>query len=136
MPLCILCWILLCLRRRRPPISTRTDILFPYTTVLRSYVFCPGHIYPVKGGPVFMPGAGETSQVEYLPAVPHRCRNAGGIQEVTPENTDTSPRSEEHTSELQSLQRISKAVLCLTKKQIKHKYTTADIDRRYILKKQ
>src|SRR3546814_12409363 len=68
---------------RRPPRSTRTDTLFPYTTLFRSV--------PERGG-------GEPA-MHTPPVVSH-----GGL------------RSEEHTSELQSLMRISYAVFCLKKK--------------------
>src|SRR3546814_5107559 len=104
-----------CLMVRRPPISTRTDTLFPYTTLFRSVVglsrfgfffgtperhdivvgFRVGwdfNQHHIAGTPVFMgfhPGAG---------AIVIACR------------------SEEHTSELQSLMRISYAVFCLQKK--------------------
>src|SRR3546814_19362939 len=75
---------------RRPPRSTRTDTLFPYTTLFRS----SGRLYvrPIARVP---PGA--------CVDLPCRCRQ--------PES-----RSEEHTSELQSLMRISYAVFCLKKK--------------------
>src|SRR3546814_4336029 len=80
---------------RRPPRSTRTDTLFPYTTLFRSGAL---------GGPGL---AGE------LPVDaghdPEQRRLAGA---VVPEHAD---RSEEHTSELQSLMRISYAVFCLKK---------------------
>src|SRR3546814_14451172 len=69
---------------RRPPRSTRTDTLFPYTTLFRS--------------PQFRNATGsECGGARYI-----RCR--------------ALRRSEEHTSELQSLMRISYAVFCLKKK--------------------
>src|SRR3546814_2919970 len=73
---------------RRPPRSTRTDTLFPYTTLFRSH---RPHAQPI-GGPAGPLDGG---------------RVAGAV------------RSEEHTSELQSLMRISYAVFCLKKKTIK-----------------
>src|SRR3546814_2031055 len=74
---------------RRPPRSTRTDTLFPYTTLFRSI--------PYKGeGPAVMDLLGKHVDV-YL-------------------GTNAAARSEEHTSELQSLMRISYAVFCLKKK--------------------
>src|SRR3546814_14676247 len=75
---------------RRPPRSTRTDTLFPYTTLFRSVVaFVQPHAQPF---------------VEH-----HLAIRAGRLlQEIA--------RSEEHTSELQSLMRISYAVFCLKKK--------------------
>src|SRR3546814_4765248 len=84
---------------RRPPRSTRTDTLFPYTTLFRSLPRpFPGRRRSgaVPEGDARQPGpAGR-------PDLP-----AGGFGE---------PRSEEHTSELQSLMRISYAVFCLQKK--------------------
>src|SRR3546814_18273031 len=76
---------------RRPPRSTRTDTLFPYTTLFRS-----------------PRGAAERRSAQQLPAAAQRA--AAQLQALAAE------RSEEHTSELQSLMRISYAVFCLTKK--------------------
>src|SRR3546814_2611295 len=96
---------------RRPPRSTRTDTLFPYTTLFRSSVcasampsssrrsgiFISGLQDEARQQPVF--GAGE--QVGKPDDHQHAGSHAG--------------RSEEHTSELQSLMRISYAVFCLKK---------------------
>src|SRR3546814_12577806 len=83
---------------RRPPRSTRTDTLFPYTTLFRS-----------QAGPVGRLG---TAQVALgLDMQAHRLDHRSGeilLQQYF--------RSEEHTSELQSLMRISYAVFCLKKK--------------------
>src|SRR3546814_3038320 len=79
---------------RRPPRSTRTDTLFPYTTLFRSRHF-DGKIYALKARPALRLGE-KRVDVEI----------AFGIVR----------RSEEHTSELQSLMRISYAVFCLKKK--------------------
>src|SRR3546814_9449741 len=89
---------------RRPPSSTRTDTLFPYTTLFRSQLAvgdkAPAFTLPTDGG-------GKVSlsslkgQIVVLYFYP---------------KDDTSGRSEEHTSELQSLMRISYAVFCLNKK--------------------
>src|SRR3546814_11897906 len=76
---------------RRPPRSTRTDTLFPYTTLFRS-ARVPLHTSTVR-----------------------RCRSARRTADRHP----AQHRSEEHTSELQSLMRISYAVFCLKKKKIK-----------------
>src|SRR3546814_4964057 len=76
---------------RRPPRSTRTDTLFPYTTLFRS----AGHDAAMRPGDV------------------RRHRPEGALREV---DRACSARSEEHTSELQSLMRISYAVFCLKKK--------------------
>src|SRR3546814_2209471 len=89
---------------RRPPISTRTDTLFPYTTLFRS---------PRMGCSPFSPHR------RRLAPPPHSSA-AGDIRQAhRPAAADRDPaqgRSEEHTSELQSLMRISYAVLCLKKK--------------------
>src|SRR3546814_1113999 len=79
---------------RRPPRSTRTDTLFPYTTLFRS--------------PYFLSGIPTTAAS--LTAGWRRMAFS-----TSPENTFSPPemRSEEHTSELQSLMRISYAVFCL-----------------------
>src|SRR3546814_5996755 len=81
---------------RRPPRSTRTDTLFPYTSLFRSQMAQADHP-PI----VFITGHGDiTSTVR-------------ATQLLTIERKE---RSEEHTSELQSLMRISYAVFCLKKK--------------------
>src|SRR3546814_10409683 len=80
---------------RRPPRSTRTDTLFPYTTLFRSSDR-DGEI------PAF---AGMTRQGRRGFRLTRSCSNAS-----------KTGRSEEHTSELQSLMRISYAVFCLKKK--------------------
>src|SRR3546814_9520695 len=76
---------------RRTPRFTRTDTLFPYTTLFRSR-HRSGHAPPRRGSPAaFRPDRSHPP-------------------------TQTAWRSEEHTSELQSLMRISYAVFCLKKK--------------------
>src|SRR3546814_4203249 len=75
---------------RRPPRSTRTYTLFPYTTLFRSCA---------RGGSVMFEGF-DSRRIDV---------DAEG-------NVTISKRSEEHTSELQSLMRISYAVFCLKKK--------------------
>src|SRR3546814_3479232 len=92
---------------RRPPISTRTDTLFPYTTLFRSarillVLFQPG----IKLRLVVDEGARSAAAALTLALLrPH----AGAGAELA------AVRSEEHTSELQSLMRISYAVFCLKK---------------------
>src|SRR3546814_19383660 len=81
---------------RRPPRSTRTDTLFPYTTLFRS-VGAPGAIAAAADR-----GCG--------------CRAQFCLQRKGDNARDRDARSEEHTSELQSLMRISYAVFCLKKK--------------------
>src|SRR3546814_11237277 len=92
--------VLFFLMIRRPPRSTRTDTLVPYTTLFRS-----------RG-----PGVAEPpNDWESIFGGPAWTRVADGqwyLHLFAPEQ----PRSEEHTSELQSLMRISYAVFCLKKK--------------------
>src|SRR3546814_18978847 len=102
---CVLVCIFFFLMIRRPPKSTRTDTLFPYTTLFRSACM----------------------RVSGPPSVPHRrliprpgrfrqgYLSRGGTL-LPPCHRGKSMRSEEHTSELQSLMRISYAVFCLNKK--------------------
>src|SRR3546814_3481995 len=84
---------------RRPPRSTRTDTLFPYTTLFRSWQ--PAQDSHRGGPPAIRRDGAERSE---QPAARRRTRAAA------------LGRSEEHTSELQSLMRISYAVFCLKKK--------------------
>src|SRR3546814_5175698 len=94
---------------RRPPRSTRTDTLFPYTTLFRSGVGAGivGRGVFRDRGPVGGVGSGEGGHPGPGGGEPHRrpAGSGGGVD-----------RSEEHTSELQSLMRISYAVFCLKKK--------------------
>src|SRR3546814_4003849 len=95
---------------RRPPRSTRTDALFPYTTLFRSQTAC--RCVRLRAN---VAGAGPWQRTGYRPrgqagtCVRMGVRGQMGTDEVT-------DRSEEHTSELQSLMRISYAVFCLKKK--------------------
>src|SRR3546814_1875650 len=97
---------------RRPPRSTRTDTLFPYTTLFRSF-----GLGPKSRGPPFKSRNPATSR-KWQRALAKR----GGIPPFLPFRTrlprvfKSGARSEEHTSELQSLMRISYAVFCLKKK--------------------
>src|SRR3546814_3406077 len=95
---------------RRPPRSTRTDTLFPYTTLFRSLL---GVLLAV---------------LERVERRPQEVLHDGGVLvgELRVHRERTERRSEEHTSELQSLMRISYAVFCLKKKKNnnKHKYHT------------
>src|SRR3546814_1385067 len=100
---------------RRPPRSTRTDTLFPYTTLFRSIqvvgLGTEGEHHGVVGQiQVAVDQATESEQSGVVGARRRRIDQAahGGPDSV---------RSEEHTSELQSLMRISYAVFCLKKKQ-------------------
>src|SRR3546814_3589584 len=89
---------------RRPPRSTRTDTLFPYTTLFRSH--SPSTVGSSPEPPQAFGGSIMSSSA--TATLPPRCLR-------TPE----AARSEEHTSELQSLMRISYAVFCLKKKKNK-----------------
>src|SRR3546814_7163120 len=101
---------------RRPPRSTRTDTLFPYTTLFRSH---RGPADLLFGGcPVTMTcGYPSLSPVMGLTHGVHGIVDTLAVSVNTTESviTDLDERSEEHTSELQSLMRISYAVLCLKK---------------------
>src|SRR3546814_10181203 len=104
---------------RRPPISTRTDTLFPYTTLFRSRDRS-GRCRPSAHNCTYTLGRSSTCIIPSFsfPAF-FRCYLAFTVSVATP----TAPfcpacemiRSEEHTSELQSLMRISYAVFCLKK---------------------
>src|SRR3546814_4769511 len=95
---------------RRPPRSTRTDTLFPYTTLFRS----ERHQQHRGAHPDDL---GEHPQPGWL----YRQRGTGDDEDSgthhrgEPVRAEVSQRSEEHTSELQSLMRISYAVFCLNK---------------------
>src|SRR3546814_1306260 len=112
---------------RRPPRSTRTDTLFPYTTLFRSvFLRTPAicrrpyihrEIKMVKN--VLISGASIAG-----PAAAYWLARYGMSVTVV----EKSDRSEEHTSELQSLMRISYAVFCLKKKNKNYKnHTRHDI---------
>src|SRR3546814_2543855 len=92
---------------RRPPRSTRTDTLFPYTTLFRS-ARCGDPAAP------FLVGEMENLLTTAELAVADMIRLANDF-DFTP-SVALACRSEEHTSELQSLMRISYAVFCLKKK--------------------
>src|SRR3546814_3927149 len=91
---------------RRPPRSTRTDTLFPYTTLFRS-------------------------RARWTWKASTRCCRRRPSWWPSPMSPTRSARSEEHTSELQSLMRISYAVFCLKKKKEikKHLKHTTDQSR-------
>src|SRR3546814_9007922 len=98
----IICVLFFFLMIRRPPRSTRTDTLFPYTTLFRSQV---AHIIHRSRSIIVLEGWDASGK--------------GGIIRRMAAEWDPryfEVRSEEHTSELQSLMRISYAVFCLKKK--------------------
>src|SRR3546814_8189207 len=95
---------------RRPPRSTLTDTLFPYTTLFRS---SQGPL-PIKGFEVYKGKAILYCMGKFAMISPwSRDETPSGISAPL---LDETSRSEEHTSELQSLMRISYAVFCLKKK--------------------
>src|SRR3546814_3914794 len=107
---------------RRPPRSTRTDTLFPYTTLFRSQA--------VQSSGKQADGIkGESDQAR---------RNClGDRREASRTCSEANrPRSEEHTSELQSLMRISYAVFCLKKKKYHKNKTTLQHKQNIDLQKQ
>src|SRR3546814_1324309 len=105
---------------RQPPISTRTDTLFPYSTLFRSCgqngaKLRKGHRFYHQRQHVFVPDCHlifADARVAQLVMNSTSADPPGGLQPFRP----TGKRSEEHTSELQSLMRISYAVFCLKKK--------------------
>src|SRR3546814_2458808 len=100
---------------RRPPRSTRTDTLFPYTTLFRSR----HQLRIVQGGELDEPhavGEGTPHLGGHPQREPGLADAADPGQGQDPAAREEPPRSEEHTSELQSLMRISYAVFCLKKK--------------------
>src|SRR3546814_3846301 len=110
--------------RRRPPRSTRTDTLFPYTTLFRSP---DGRHRPARRRACGLPRAGQA----WPCAARHNRRTESGatppmllLNLIDPIALQLGPlavhRSEEHTSELQSLMRISYAVFCLKKNNTTH----------------
>src|SRR3546814_7285291 len=108
--LCVLlavpiCYVFFFLIVRRPPRSTRPDTLFPYTTLFRSR--------PNRNDGIAWPATA-------IPSANRSISVLGRKAAKTPKGTESSSanasRSEEHTSELQSLMRISYAVFCLKKK--------------------
>src|SRR3546814_1924209 len=92
---------------RRPPRSTRTDTLFPYTTLFRSLKELDGLASPRRIQVGSRLGSSNGHGLSHS-------KNCSSI--LCWSNCPRSNRSEEHTSELQSLMRISYAVFCLKKK--------------------
>src|SRR3546814_3802750 len=97
---------------RRPPRSTRTDTLVPHTTLLRSPVL---HHQPRQGLPSRLVVRTEHQRVARVVALTPCASRVFCLDKGTPILSNLL-RSEEHTSELQSLMRISYAVFCLKKK--------------------
>src|SRR3546814_1939878 len=107
---------------RRPPRSTRTYTLFPYTTLFRSeeearpvLVYLPGELTRREDPNHHRDQERETrTDRDRQPGDPPGRAQGGQARPLIPQRGDH--RSEEHTSELQSLMRISYAVFCLKKK--------------------
>src|SRR3546814_7921977 len=101
---------------RRPPRSTRTDTLFPYTTLFRSHALLR---------------AKRRSRRRLLGK--RGVQRVGGYAYLRSPYRSCEPlRSEEHTSELQSLMRISYAVFCLNKKNARRRTSQRQRDQRQI----
>src|SRR3546814_5361457 len=121
---------------RRPPRSTRTDTLLPYTTLFRSQennilaiitIKIRTFFYKNRSGESVMRAIGRQARLNIISGVSGIALIVlgapAGAQAAPAETADTAPaqssewaRSEEHTSELQTLMRISYAVFCLKKK--------------------
>src|SRR3546814_10475836 len=120
--------------KRRPPRSKRTDTLFPYTTLFRSLID-RAHGAVHTGSQfvgIFFQKHEARKYVEIAPRIPVVYHTPlfqvdGLPPKVVPLHVGIEDRSEEHTSELQSLMRISYAVFCLKKKtyirQLEYTYT-------------
>src|SRR3546814_4775622 len=104
---------------RRPPRSTRTDTLFPYTTLFRSPSVAERREVHRQGLPHLGGDGARRIRARGIRGLRQR---GGGAPQHHPGNragggaARQHARSEEHTSELQSLMRISYAVFCLKKK--------------------
>src|SRR3546814_7708515 len=102
---------------RRPPRSTRTDTLFPYTTLFRSKTEPSAmQMSEIPFGTTDWSQVAPTYHKGETGEAVWRTRNFGPIRVRQVEYTPGYLRSEEHTSVLQSLMRISYAVFCLKKK--------------------
>src|SRR3546814_6529445 len=113
---------------RRPPRYTRPDTLFPYTTLFRSSGFLDGNTQTVTRFHGDSKRLGQQvrksiSATEYQRAARVDRAHGGNHRYPSPGSGQHGRRSEEHTSELQSLMRISSAVFCLKNK--KHKRSTS-----------
>src|SRR3546814_1152167 len=102
----------------RQPRSTRTDTLFPYTTLFRSLALAVRHAATLGIRRALVTcdedNVGSMRTIESCGGVLEDVRNGKRRYWIS------TGRSEEHTSELQSLMRISYAVFCLKKKKTKH----------------
>src|SRR3546814_5785224 len=106
---------------RRPPRSTRTDTLFPYTTLFRSIMSASRKVrQELSRRRAFRADPNSAALQNHRQSVAQQhCRDRTELSLPPPSPCrwpDECGRSEEHTSELQSLMRISYAVFCLKKK--------------------
>src|SRR3546814_1393988 len=111
---------------RRPPGSTPTDTLFPYTTLFLSTACQPAEPRILQPERLLVHGPGRSAlagRAHGLPGLAPRRGESLGTERLnlkgpiqSRRQAGTDRRSEEHTSELQSLMRISYAVFCLKKK--------------------
>src|SRR3546814_9375905 len=116
---------------RRPPRSTRTDTLFPYPTLFRSESILSSTIAAANGNDENASAYSTCHPARLCPMIPTRWRSTNPAEHRSSIAASypcilTFARSEEHTSELQSLMRISYAVFCLKKKQPKTNNTNND----------
>src|SRR3546814_13523975 len=105
-----------CLMIRRPPRSTRTDTLFPYTTLFRSKMWRCSRKPQRKALPFQISVPAKHPRRQPKPRQDQRSVIDKGFDFLQRKRSKEASRSEEHTSELQSLMRISYAVFCLKKK--------------------
>src|SRR3546814_3716389 len=119
---------------RRPPRSTRTDTLFPYTTLFRSPGDHPTSDNQHEGDEAGHLACGQQERPEQgdrrSTAIVRHLRDGGQKHQRKHHHQvfhdQPAGRSEEHTSELQSLMRISYAVFCLKKNNTKKMKPTAE----------
>src|SRR3546814_4658818 len=118
------------LKTRRPPRYTRTDTLFPYTTRFRSAAALPAYAWSAAAAARIAASASTLMKLFRVEAAIWSSRDCSVADGVA----WRAWRSEEHTSELQSLMRISYAVFCLVKKNGKgtHGKTTIRTTSAYI----
>src|SRR3546814_5474518 len=109
---------------RRPPRSTRTDTLFPYTTLFRSARFAAKQRVALTTSIRRYNSTCERA-VSTWAKLSKASRNLriASRRKASSAFTTSNGRSEEHTSELQSLMRISYAVFCLKKKKTQQQHT-------------
>src|SRR3546814_4997809 len=120
---------------RRPPRSTRTDTLFPYTTLFRSPAH-PGRRAGLLQHVLRRRAGAYVGDRAWRDALYHRLHRHSACDLAQPdagraEEGRRERRSEEHTSELQSLMRISYAVFCLKKKKKQQKQQTNTEKKKY-----